>query len=345
MGTGTWQLTETRTKRIENWAIHASRGALLALLVVFVGAGLTGTMPSLELQMVIYLVGMVGLNLPHGGYEHFENLRRRGLPMGAKYVAMYVTFVAGFIALFFVAPLLALSLAFATAVAKGGHGDLRVMDALVGSDHLESEPQRALAAFVRGGAVMIVPLLFWPETFYGFASYMVSMFDAGAVGALHGRMELMTPLLGGVYGLALLAHLVWGYVASGGSTEWLADVGETSLLVGYFAAVPVVISIGLYFPLWYSMRQSGRTFVANRKEPDDGQGLPVPVVWGVLIVGALATGLVAATLWFVAPNPLGTQGLLPGLVAFYTIFVCIVALPHVVVGEWLDFKRGIWYVP
>ncbi len=345
MGTGTWQLTETRTKRIENWAIHASRGGLLALLVVFVGAGLAGTMPSLELQMVIYLVGMVGLNLPHGGYEHFENLRRRGLPMGAKYVAMYVTFVAGFIALFFIAPLFALSLAFATAVAKGGHGDLRVMDALVGSDHLESGPQRSLAAFVRGGAVMIVPLLFWPETFYGFASYMVSMFDAGAVGALHGRMELMTPLLGGVYGLALLAHLVWGYVTSGGSTEWLADVGETSLLVGYFAAVPVVISIGLYFPLWYSMRQSGRTFVANRKEPDDGQGLPVPVVWGVLIVGALATGLVAATLWFVAPNPLGTQGLLPGLVAFYTIFVCIVALPHVVVGEWLDFKRGIWYVP
>ena len=345
MGTGTWQLTETRTKRIENWAIHASRGALLALLVVFVGAGLTGTMPSLELQMVIYLVGMVGLNLPHGGYEHFENLRRRGLPMGAKYVAMYVTFVAGFIALFFVAPLLALSLAFATAVAKGGHGDLRVMNALVGSNHLESGPQRSLAAFVRGGAVMIVPLLFWPETFYGFASYMVSMFDTGAVGALHGRMELMTPLLGGVYGLALLTHLVWGYVTSGGSKEWLADVGETSLLVGYFAAVPVVISIGLYFPLWYSMRQSGRTFVANRTEPDDGQGLPVPVVWGVLIVGALATGLVAATLWLVAPNPLGNAGLLPGLVAFYTIFVCIVALPHVVVGEWLDFKRGIWYVP
>lgn len=346
MGTGTWQLAETRTKRIENWTVQASRGALLALLVVFAATGLTGSIPSIEVQMIIYLVGMVGLNLPHGGYEHFENLRRRGLPMGAKYVAMYVAFVAGFIALFFLAPLIALSMAFATAVAKGGHGDLRVMDALVGSDHLQSNPQRALAAFVRGGVVMIVPLVFWPETFYGFASFMVSMFDPSATGALYGRMEFVTPILGGAYGLALVAHLVWGYLTSGGSTAWLADLGETSLLVGYFAAVPVVVSIGLYFPLWYSMRQSGRTFVAHRNEPaEDSQGLPVPIVWGVLIVGALATGLVAAVLWLVAPNPLGTAGLLPGLVAFYTIFVCIVALPHVVVGEWLDFKRGIWYVP
>jgi hypothetical protein len=45
------------------------------------------------------------------------------------------------------------------------------------------------------------------------------------------------------------------------------------------------------------------------------------------------------------PNPLGDATLLPGLVAFYTIFVCIIALPHVVVGHWLDRTRGLWYVP
>ena len=43
------------------------------------------------------------------------------------------------------------------------------------------------------------------------------------------------------------------------------------------------------------------------------------------------------------PNPLANTGLLAGMVAFYTIFVCIIALPHVV-GNWLDRKRGIWYV-
>jgi hypothetical protein len=32
-------------------------------------------------------------------------------------------------------------------------------------------------------------------------------------------------------------------------------------------------------------------------------------------------------------------------VAFWSIFVSVIALPHVVVGSWLDGERGIWYVP
>jgi len=325
--------------------IHGSRLAVLALTVGFALATVADALPSLETQMLVYLAGMVGLNLPHGGYEHFSNLRRRGLRFGARYVALYLGVVAGFVALFFLAPLVALALAFATAVAKGGHGDLHVMDALVGSDHLTTRPQRALAAFVRGGAVMIVPLVFFPGTFYGFASYMVSIFDPTVTGILWERMQTGRLVLGGLYGAALVAHLALGYLTAGATTSWLADLGETSLLVAYFAVVPVVVSIGLYFPLWYTARQAGRSVYADRQTPDGGDGLPVIVAWGVMALGALATGLVAATLWVVVPNPLGTVSLLPGLVAFYTIFVCLVALPHVVVGEWLDMKRGIWYVP
>jgi Brp/Blh family beta-carotene 15,15'-monooxygenase len=107
----------------------------------------------------------------------------------------------------------------------------------------------------------------------------------------------------------------------------------------------VVIAIGLYFPLWYSLRQSARSMVVEDARPSRTEGVSVVMAWGVLVVGALVTATVAATLWLVAPNPLAGGSLLPGAVAFYTIFVCVIALPHVVVGEWLDFGRGIWYVP
>lgn len=327
-----------------NWAIHASRVALLAVVVIFGLLGLTGQELSLQTQMGVYLVGMVALNLPHGGYEHFENLRYRGLPFGGKYVVLYLSFIGLFIGLFFLAPLAALGIAFATAVAKGGHGGLHVMDAVVGSDHLVRREQRLLAAFVRGGAVMVVPLLVWPEVFYGFSSYMVSMFDPGATSALWNRQAAARPLLGGLYGLSVVAHLGGGYLTNGLSASWLTDLGETALLLTYFTVVPVVVSIGLYFPLWYSMRQSGRTLAVRRETPTDRQ-LPALVVWGALITGALVTALLAAVLWVVSPNPLGNATLLPGLVAFYTVFICIVALPHVVVGQWLDVDRGIWYVP
>ncbi len=329
----------------ERVAIDVSRGALLALTVAFAALYATGTEPTLRTQMLVYLVGMVALNLPHGGYEHFSNLRRRGVPFGARYVALYVAFVAAFVGLFLVAPLPALLIAFGTAVAKGGHGDLRVMDALVGSDHLASRPQRALAAFVRGGAVMIVPLVFWTETFYSFTGYMLTVFDGRLVGPAATDPGLVATVLGGAYAVALVAHLGGGFATGGLSASWLRDAGETLLLVAFFAFVPVVIAIGLYFPLWYSLRQSGRSVLVERSMPVREDGLSVVVAWGVLVIGALATALVAATLWVVAPNPLAGGALLPGLVAFYTLFVCVVALPHVVVGEWLDVDRGIWYVP
>lgn len=342
MRTSRWR--DDQTLRIETGAVDASRLSLLALTVGFGIVTLTGTLPSLRVQMILYLIGMVGLNLPHGGYEHFENLRNHGLPFGARYVAAYLGFIAVFVGLFFAAPLGALALAFATAVAKGGHGDLRVLDAIVGSDHLVTRFQRVLAVFVRGGAVMIVPLVFWTGTYHAFSSYMVGLFDPAAAAPLWDRMQATKPVLGGVYAVAVVTHLGFGYHAAGFSDSWLADLGETMLLVVYFAVVPVVVSIGLYFPLWYSMRQSGRTVAVNRASATD-DGLPVPLVWGTLIAGGLVTGLLAAVLWLIVPNPLGNTRLLPGLVAFYTIFICVVALPHVVVGEWLDFKRGIWYVP
>lgn len=344
MATRTWNPGERLDWAVEEITVGASRLALLALTVGFAAATALGAVPSIETQMVVYLVGMVALNLPHGGYEHFTNLRYRGLPFGARYVVLYLLTVASFIGLFFLAPVLALALAFATAVAKGGHGDLRVMDGVVGSEHLEYRIQRALAAFVRGGAVMIVPLLFWRDTYIGFSELMVSLFEPAAMSTVGARIETGAPFLLAVYAVGLVAHVAGGYLTGGPSRSWLRDLGETSLLVSYFAAVPVVVSIGLYFPLWYSLRQAGRSVVAHRESPPD-DGLPVPVVWGVFIAGAFTTGLLVAFLWLVVPNPLGIGSLLAGLVAFYTIFICIVALPHVVVGEWLDQKRGIWYVP
>lgn len=344
MGRTVWGVNHDTSVGIERVIVQGSRIALLALTVGFLLLHSTGRSLSLEAQMVVYLVGMVGLNLPHGGFEHFENLRYRGLPFGTRYIVLYLSFLVGFVALFFVAPVLALGLAFATAVFKGGHGDLRIMDGLVGSGHLTNRFQRGLAAFVRGGAIMIIPLVFWPEVFYGFASYMVSIFDPAATGLLWERMEWGRTILGAMYALAVVCHLALGFASAGFSSSWLVDAGETALLVAYFATVPVVVAIGLYFPLWYSMRQSGRAWLVHRQSSTTQQ-LPPLAVFGALVAGALATGLVAAALWVVVPNPLGNATLLPGLVAFYTVFICIVALPHVVVGEWLDLKRGIWYVP
>jgi Brp/Blh family beta-carotene 15,15'-monooxygenase len=332
-------------------AVTASRVALLALTVAFLGAALADLRLSMRVQALVYLVGMVGLNLPHGGYEHFANLRRRATEFRLRYVGGYLAMVAGFVGLFAVAPVAGLALALAVACAKGGGGDLHVMRVTTGTDHLRTRAQRLLAATVRGGAVMTVPIVAFPETFHTFSGIMVGLFQPGALGAAGLDFGATRLAVAGGYGTLLVAHLGLGFRRRTGSGSFRADAAETLLLVAYFAVVPVVVAVGLYFPLWYSTRQVAREL--SVPEITDGPDLldaettggVALRAWGVLVAGAVATGAVAAAVWLLAPNPLGYAPLLYGAVAFWSVFISIVALPHVVVGAVLDRGRGIWHVP
>jgi len=334
-------------------SIGLSRAALAALVVGFGALALAGVTVPIEAQMVVYLVGMIALNLPHGGYEHFENLRRRRPSFRWRYVAAYLGTIGGFVGLFLLAPVAGLALALVVAMAKGGLGGLRVLDATVGTDHLRTRPQRALAAAVRGGAVMLVPMAFHTDTFYAFSTLMVGLVDSGALagaGANFGAVR--TAILVG-YGTALAAHVGLGYVRGGGRS-WLVDAGESVLLAAYFAVVPVLVAVGLYFPFWYSARQVARTATVDADPVGDdrwdlvgGESVSAAALraWGLMAVGALATFTVVAALYWAFPNPFAGSGLLPGAVAFWSVAISIIALPHVVVGDLLDADRGIWYVP
>ena len=332
-------------------SLSLSRGSLAALTVGFGLLALADISVPLEAQMIVYLVGMVALNLPHGGYEHFENLRRRRPDFRIEYVAAYLVVIAGFVGLFVIAPVAGLALALAVAVAKGGVGGLHVLAATSGTEHLRTRPQRYLAAAVRGGAVMLVPIVFWPETFHTFSSLMVGLVEPGALSPYTGYFDLTRIGIAGVYGTGLVAHIGLGYVRGGGRS-WLIDAGESLLLAAYFAAVPVVVAVGLYFPFWYSTRQVARTRSVRDDVGADRWDLlgddPATAAlraWGVLIAGALATFAVLGAVYFAFPNPLAGVGALPGAVAFWSVFISIVALPHIVVGSVFDAERGIWYVP
>jgi Brp/Blh family beta-carotene 15,15'-monooxygenase len=252
-----------------------------------------------------------------------------------------------------VAPVAGLVLALTVAMTKGGLGGRQVLAATSGTDHLQTRFQRGLAAAVRGGAVMLVPIVFWPDTFYAFSALMVGLVDPGALTPYSGSFDTLRLTVGAGYGLALATHILLGY-ARGGGRSWLVDAGESLLLTVYFALVPVLIAVGLYFPFWYSARQVARTAsVENEPVGDERWDLLGDVdsstvalrAWGVLVVGALATfGVLAAVYWAV-PNPLATVDLLPGAVAFWSVSISIIALPHIVVGSVLDRDRGIWYVP
>jgi len=332
-------------------AVALSRAGLVAVLAGAVALSAAGVTPTLPQQAAVYLFGMVALNLPHGGYEQFTNLRHRAGAFRWRYVGAYLLLVGAFLGLFFVNALAGLALAVTVACLKGGHGGLRVLAATGTADHLDSRLGRALAVGARGGAVMLVPIYCQPGVFSTFSAMMVSMFDPAGLAPLAGRFETTRLLAGGTWTVLAAGHVGHGYLRGGGGRSWLVDAGETALLGAYFAVVPVVVAVGLYFPLWYSGRQVARHDAVDR--PAEGPDLlggddPTAVAlraWAVLVAGAVATAVVVGTIWLAAPNPLGDGGLLPGLVAFWSVSISIVALPHVVVGAWADPAQGIWYVP
>lgn len=346
---GSFPTSRRQTRRPALWLSRLSLALVAVAFLLFSGLGIR---LDLTTQSWVYLFGMVALNLPHGGYEHFSNLRRRELNFRWRYLALYVGLVAAFVALFFVAPVVGLALAVTVAVAKGGLGGVSVLDATTGSDHLRTRPQRLLAAAVRGGAVMAVPIFAWPGIFQTFSHYMIAIFDPAAMAAVAPYFDVTRWLVGGVWAAAAVAHVGLGYVRGGGRS-WLADAGETLLLGTYFVVVPVVVAVGLYFPLWYSTRQVARSLAVDELRGTGGPDLldfdrPEHVTLaagGGLLAGAVLTFLVAGVLFEVAPNPLGGATTAIGAVAFWSVFVSIIALPHVAVGSLFDRKQGIWFVP
>jgi len=325
-------------------SLPASRRALLGLAAAFGAAALAGYSLPRDAQLVAYLVGMVGLNLPHGGYEHYVNLRHRGLPFGAGYVGRYLAMVGGLVGLFFLAPAAGTAVAFSVAMAKGGGADAAVLDGPTGATYLDGRGRRLLAALARGTPIILVPLAVQPGEVIAFATYVTNVFEPGALTPWLADVWRLRVAAGGVVAGSVLGHLAAGYRADGGAA-WRVDAAETLLLVAYFAVVPVIVAIGLYFPLWYSLRQAGRSEAVRRRVDPAGDGptrrqAAAIAAGGVAVTLALGVGLFA-----VAPNPLSAPTLLVSAVAFYTLFVCVIALPHVVVGALLDPDRGIWYVP
>jgi len=339
---------------VESTVLTASRAALAGLVLLFVGLRLAAVELPLGTQAAVYLLGMVALNLPHGGYEHFANLRRRAVEFRGRYVAGYLLLAGAFVGLFLVAPVAGLALAIGVAVLKGGGGDLHVLRATTGTSHLCSRSQRLLAAAARGGAVMAVPIVAFPNTFHTFSALMVGMVDPAGLGSVATYFSVTRPLVGVGYAAVVLGHLGWGFRNRTGDGAWLADAAETALLVTYFAVVPVVVAVGLYFPLWYSLRQVSRELAVEEPDlggtdllggPDTDAGGVALRAWGVLVAGAMATAVVAVAFWWLVPNPIPGPSLRLGLVAFWSVFISVVALPHVVIGSVLDRGRGIWHVP
>ncbi|SFF82137.1 beta-carotene 15,15'-monooxygenase, Brp/Blh family [Halopelagius inordinatus] len=322
--------------------------AWVALAAVGV-ASLVGVTLGGPSRYVPLLASVVFLGLPHGALDHVTVPRARGSEPSVRSLAavgaLYLVFGGLYAVVWFLTPAAAFVGFLLLTWFHWGQGDVYPLVSLTEETHLRTRGQRALAATVRGGIPMVVPLVAFPETYRRVAATTVELFAPEVTFAW-----LVSPPLRisvGV-GLALvtLASLLlgWRRAPHGPSrTAWLVDVGESVLLWAFFLVVPPLVAIGLYFPLWHSLRHLARLAALDSPVADalsNGHSLSaaaslgrdaLPMTAGaVVFLGALALTVPTAV------------GGIDEVASVYLVSLAVLTLPHVVVVSVLDRVQGIW---
>jgi len=314
--------------------------ALAAVTLVHV----LGVSVPVSLRYGVFLLTVVAFGLPHGAVDHLCIPRVRGADTTARSLALvgvlYLLLGGAYAIVWVLSPVVGFVFFILLTWYHWGQGDLYPLRVSAES-YPHGRVGTALTLAVRGGLPMLVPLVFFPDRYQEVATILVSLFESTDGAVLDPVFTPGARLAAGVgFGLLSLGSLAWGYWAGGDSRGLRIDAAETALLWAFFALVPPVLAVGLYFALWHSIRHILRLVALDAEGAPTGSLTTHLRQFGrdalPMSVGALA---IFGLLYAVAPH---SSGDLTGLAGLYLVLLAVLTLPHVVVVTWLDSTQGIW---
>lgn len=319
-----------------SWAIVAIAALLFAL-------GLSIEGPT---QYAPFALSLIFFGLPHGAIDHLVPGRLQGnvSPRSiAGVMALYAVLATAYFILWSVAPAAAFVFFILLTWFHWGQGDLYSKKVFLGEEHLGPVSLKALTVVVRGGLPMLVPLLAFPEAYRRVAESMTGLFsNAGDAAWAFGPTFRITA--GVTFFVLILFMLVWGYRLAGpDKTPWRLDFAEVGLLAIYFALVPPVFALGLYFCLWHAPRHIARLMLVNPSS--------ITALRKNKILPALkdfvrdAAPLTAAALVLLVGFYLLLSGSVQepaDLLALYLVLISVLTLPHVVIVGLMDYRQRLW---
>ena len=287
-----------------------------------------------------WIVSAVALGLPHGAADPVVPFVMRGdrLRVGplAAFCVAYLALGALVLGLWWIAPAVAAVGFVALTWAHWGQGDLYALRGLGWDAHLASTSQRVLSAAVRGALPMLVPLAAFPEVYAGVVGAMVAALRPDRVGAAQALVRSV-PTAAVWAGLAGLigVYAAWGALVAwrrDAWASWALDFGEIAGLTAFFALVPPLWSVGVYFCLWHALRHLAR--LAPLVAGGSARRLALYATPGTL-------GAVALIAWVFAD---AFRGTVDGVGA-YLVGIAALTVPHVAVVLWMDHRQRVWTAP
>jgi Brp/Blh family beta-carotene 15,15'-monooxygenase len=321
----------------------------LAVVAVAAASPLLPALPP-AVRYAPFLLSVVVLGLPHGAVDHLVPGRLRegvSLRSVAAVVGVYLLLGGAYGVWWFLAPVSAFVAFVLLTWGHWGQGDVYALLAFAGVEHLPTRAERALAAFVRGGLPMGVPLVTHPEAYRRVAAAVVGLFDPAATAPLAPYVgdAARVAVGGGLLAATLLgAGLGARRVRRGADRRaWLVDMGEVALLWAFFALVPPILAVGLYFTAWHSLRHVGRLLAVDPTAAAALAAGDVRAAFGRFARDA--TPLTVAALGVFGGLAVLVPGSLAGreaLLGLYLAGIAVVTLPHVAVVTYMDRVQGVW---
>lgn len=318
-----------------------------AALLLTAGAVATLGPPPVREQLLVLAVGTVLVGLPHGAVDHLAVPRARGIPATRRPIAavglLYLLLGGAYAVGWFLAPAAAAVGFVALTWLHWGQGDVSAMVGLLPGEHPDDLTGRVLAAAVRGGVPMVVPLLAFPAWYRRVLGWFVAPFGGAGAGLdLLGAPGTRVALGAALASLTVLA-VVRGYCRVGATTAWRVDAAEMSLLWAFFLVVPPLLAVGVYFALWHSLRHVARLLSLDRRTRAALSAGRVLAALGRFARDATPLTLAALALlgglWLVVPVTPTRPGEATGL---SLAFVAVLTLPHVAVVAALDREQRLW---
>ncbi len=231
--------------------MHSAMIAGLSLL--FALACQASAVFSLSTQIAMLSVAVLVLGLPHGGLDHWtgRQLVARGyLPNMAMFAFLYLLIVAVVVAGWYLLPLATILVFFAL---SAWHFGLEEQEPA----WVANRPTVAnwLGLVARGGMVIWVPMLFQPAAV---ESLLIRIVPAGSImtsSHIVTAIRCLAPLLL-VFACWDIISLYLATAESTGSTAVArrAGVARIAAFAVLFATAPPLISFGVYFCGWHSIR-------------------------------------------------------------------------------------------
>lgn len=298
---------------------------------------------SVDLVVFLPFLGSILVfGLPHGALDDrvYFKQRRRGSKDFATPVAFYSFYlglIAAYLSVWYFFPVLAFLLFLFITWFHWGQGDLYTLRAVYQAHHVQSLFCGAVVILLRGSLPIFLTFLCYSEIYVQVANWSIALFADDPPG-FPPSLFLMLPTLFLLYtgGIALYLVLTFLSAPSTRKKAWMLDAGEILILFLLFSTLHPLISIGLYFCLWHSLRHLARLegWISSDSPPSR---LVFPWFPKKAMGKAFPnTALSLIGLFLIAI--LGHQQSL-GLQMFtgiYLVLIAVLTLPHLWVVAWMD---------